>query len=295
MDKYKIVEEFVSKCDEAFSESLCAVADKISLNEDLKIVSLAGPTCSGKTTAANMLLNRFAQNGLKGHIISIDDFFYDRDYLVKISLAKGLNKPDYESIDTIDFEALKLFIDEIFESNEVHCPQFDFQKGIRSDYRTIKIDKNDIFIFEGIQSIYPDISRILQKHGAASIYIAPLSALEESGRIFYPNEIRLMRRLVRDYNFRGTAPDTTFDMWEGVRSNEEKNIFPYIEGCVYHIDSTLRYELGVLAPYLRKILPLVPCESTHYKASCEMLDRIKNVKDISADILSEGSLYQEFV
>ena len=295
MEKHKNIEEFVRKCDETFSDSLCAIADKISLNNELKIVSLAGPTCSGKTTAANMLLKRFAQNGMKGHIISIDDFFYDREYLIKMSLAKGLKTPDYESIDTIDFEALKLFIDEILESNEVHCPHFDFQTGVRSEYRTISIDKNDIFIFEGIQAIYPDISKILQKHGAASIYIAPLSALTENGHVFYPNEIRLMRRLVRDYNFRNTMPYITFDMWGGVRANEEKNIFPYVDKCTYRIDSTMPYELGILVPHLRRILAEVPKKTDHFPMAVNILERTKDIKGISSEILSEGSIYREFV
>ena len=289
------IAEFVRKCDEEFKKRLYSVADKIALDKNVKIVSLAGPTCSGKTTAANMLLKRLSENNIKGHIISIDDFFFDQDELIRNSLKKGLKRPDYESIDAIDFVALKIFVEEIFSSSEVHCPVFDFQRGERVNYKSLKINNNDVFIFEGIQSIYPEVTRVLEAHGMSSVYIAPLMSLEFNGKMFCPNDIRLMRRIVRDYNFRGSSPEMIFDMWEGVRTNEEKNIFPYVESCVYHIDSTMQYELGILAPFLKTILSIISKDSPFYERAKNILLDISDVKAISPSFISEDSLYKEFV
>lgn len=287
--------EFVRRCDKEFRNRLYSVADKIASDKNVKIVSLAGPTCSGKTTAANMLLKRLAQNNITGHIVSIDDFFFDREELIKSSLKKGLKKPDYESIDAIDFVALKIFVEEIFSSTEVHCPVFDFQKGARVKYKTLKINDSDIFIFEGIQSIYPEVARVLEAHGMSSVYIAPLTSLELNGKQFYPNDIRLMRRIVRDYNFRGSSAEMILDMWDGVRANEEKNIFPYVDGCVHHIDSTMEYELGILAPFLKTILSTIAKDSPFYERANDILLGISDVKAISPSNISEDSLYREFV
>ena len=294
MKKYKNTEMLVRACDEDFFSRLNKISDAV-ISSQSKVISLSGPICSGKTTAANMLLRRFRENGIVGHLISIDDFFFDRERLLKLSFEKGLDTPDYDSLDTIDFKALKIFIEEIFDSDEVHCPIFNFQSGIRDGYKTLKIEDNSVFVFEGIQAIYPEVSKELKNHNAISIYIAPESKIESAKNIFYPNEIRLMRRIVRDYNFRGTSPEVTLEMWESVRKNEELNIFPYVDNCEYHIDSTMPYEIGVLTPYLRKILKNVSANHRYYRQAEEMLDKIADVTSISDKFILSDSLYKEFI
>jgi uridine kinase len=215
--------------------------------------------------------------------------------LFEISRLKGNEKIDYDSIDTIDFDTLKSFISEVWHKDEVHCPVFDFSTGKRSGFRTVKIEKGDIFLFEGIQAVYPEVSALFREVGYTSVYISPESVLNVDGTLFGSNELRLMRRIVRDYNFRGTGPSFTLDNWDGVRANEEKNIFPYAATCRFHIDSTFPYEAGMLKPYLTALLEDIPKTSRHYAPAAAILEKIADIEPISGDYIGKNSLYNEFI
>lgn len=287
--------EWVRECEDRFSEMFYDIAEDICEKRHLRVVRLFGPTCSGKTTAAEILISLFERFGKRAHVISIDDFFYDKEILQRISKAKGIEGLDYDSPDTIDCEALGTFVKEIFESDEVHCPIFDFLSGKRSGYRTLSVDDDDIFIFEGIQANYPNVIPMLSEYGSASIYIAPQRTLEIAGQSFLPNELRLMRRLVRDYHFRGSSPEFTLMLWESVRANEDKNIFPYVRDNDYTVDSVMDYEVGVLKPYLEDIIGKMDENDKHYPDALNILKKIIGVEEISSDCILDGMLYREFV
>lgn len=287
--------EWIKECENRFSEIFYDIAEDICEKRHLRVIRLFGPTCSGKTTAAEILISLFEKFGKKAHVISIDDFFYDKKILERNAREKGIEGLDYDSPDTIDCEALKVFVEEIFDSEEVHCPIFDFLTGKREGYRTISIDDNDIFIFEGIQANYPNVIPMLSEHGSASIYIAPQRSVEIAGQSFPPNELRLMRRLVRDYHFRGSSPEFTFLLWESVRANEDKNIFPYVSNNDYTVDSAMDYEIGVLKPYLEDIVGKMDKNDKHYPEALAIIEKISGVEDISSEYIVEGMLYSEFV
>ena len=125
--------------------------------------------------------------------------------------------------------------------------------------------------------------------------VHPESGLEIAGVKFEPNFIRLCRRLVRDSNFRGSTPEFTFSVWDGVRKNENENIFPFMPRCDDFIDTTLEYEMNILAPYLRSLLSGMDKGDEHYRKSAEILDMIKEIEGISSAAVGEKSLYKEFV
>ena len=288
------IREYIRDCDKNFSERLKGVADAIASGKD-RVICLCGPTCSGKTTAATMLSARLKDYGRDVHVISIDDFYYDRDYLNLLSERKGLDGIDYDSVDTIDLGALGEFVREVFCQEEIHCPVFDFKSGTRVGVRTVKAKETDLFIFEGIQAIYPQVTELFEPIGYVSVYIAPLRALSVNGDTVSPNRIRLLRRLVRDSNFRGANAEFTLKLWESVRANEEKNIFPFVESCNYKIDSTHDYELGILRPYLEGLLQNFPSDSKYSDKVKEILIQMSAVEPISSALIEGGSLYLEFV
>lgn len=294
-NKVKKTAKWIEQCENSFSKKFLGIAEDICKNRGLRIVRLFGPTCSGKTTAAEILISLFARFGKRAHIVSIDDFFYDKETLARIARDKGIDGLDYDSPDTIDREAMRLFAEEIFNSKEVHCPIFDFNEGRRVGYRNMTVDEDDIFIFEGIQANYPNVIEMLSEHGSASIYIAPLENVEICGRTFVPNELRLMRRLVRDYHFRSSPPEFTFLLWESVRANEEKNIFPYIGNTDYTVSSTMAYEIGVLKPYLEDIISKMDKNDKYYGDAMRIREKIADVEEISSELIREGMLYCEFV
>ena len=289
--------EWIESCERAFSDRLDEIADELCEKEELRLLRLSGPTCSGKTTAANLLGKRFAQRGKHLHLISIDDFYYDKDVLHERAEDHESGKVDYDSIATIDLQALGRFAEEIFTEDRSHCPVFDFKQGKRVSYRLMESGPDDVFLFEGIQAVYPEIVGLFASfgHESAGIYIAPQSAIEIGKQVFEPNEIRLLRRLVRDHNFRGTSPERTFELWEGVRRNEELNIFPYAGTCQYSIDSTMPYEIGILKPYLCRILPTVSENSPHRVRADAILSQMETVLSLSDEWVASDSLYKEFI
>ncbi len=289
------ISDIIRKSDDCFRKRLYEVADGIAAREGIRIIGLSGPTCSGKTTAAVMLAERLETQGKRVHTVSIDDFYYDREYLHRMSLEKGDDEIDYDSVDTIDLDALRLFIGEAFSHKTVHCPVFDFKTGKRVGYKSFEPSQRHMFIFEGIQAIYPELVMLFKPHGYVSVYICPLTAINEKGQRFEPNELRLMRRLVRDSNFRSATAEFTFRLWKSVRNNEDKHIFPYADSASYKIDSSLAYEIGVLKPYLEKILGGIGSNSESYYASRDILGKIADVDEISSALIEEGSLYKEFV
>ena len=287
--------QWIKQCEDSFAQSIYDITEDICVNRDVRVIRLFGPSCSGKTTTARHLISFFRKFSKKAHVISIDDFFYNRDKLKRLSEEKGLSEIDYDSPDTIDCEELEKFIYDVFNENKVMCPVFDFKTGMRAGYKEMSVDDDDIFIFEGIQAVYPRVVEMFKKYDSASIYIVPQREVLAGGVCFEANEIRLMRRLVRDYNFRSTMPKTTFVNWDGVRDNEEKNIFPYVEGSDYCVNSSMPYEVGVLKPYLTKLLEDFDEKDVHYDIARYILERIELVEEIPSKLICEGYLYREFV
>ncbi len=286
---------FVNGCEKEFEKRLGDTVRSIGEIEELRVISLCGPTCSGKTTAANKIISEFREQGRRVNVISIDDFYYDKEILRKKSQERGEDGIDYDSVQTIDLPLLSEFVENIFSSSELYCPVFDFNSGARTSYRKIECGENDIFIFEGIQAIYPEVTELLGAHGYCSVYISPRSAIALGDRVLEPNELRFLRRIVRDRNFRSTSAEFTFRIWESVRENEENHIFPYADSCLFNIDSTFAYEIGILRPYLETALGEMAEDSLYRAEAEEILDTIRYAEPIPTELLSENSLYREFV
>ena len=150
---------FVEQHEADFEKRLDEIAERVANDHSIRLVALSGPSCSGKTTTANKLISELESRGRKVHVVSIDDFFYDRDRLLDMAMANGGGKIDYDSIKTIDFEALVECVREIFSDGKTLVPRFDFKLGKRTGYVEYEPDDDDLFIFEGIQAIYPEIIR----------------------------------------------------------------------------------------------------------------------------------------
>jgi uridine kinase len=262
---------------------------------ELHFIGLTGPTCSGKTTAAKKLTETLGAHGKRLHVISLDDFYFEKKYLHDLAHKKGLERLDYDSEETIDIALFAKCAENLLAGRETVLPRFNFRTGDREVGETIKPTDGDLFLFEGIQILYPKVRAILEGKAYRSIYIAPLSALETDGCTVEPNELRLMRRLVRDYHFRNTTPEFTFYLWQGVRENEDVNIFPFVSLCHFRLNSTMRYELGILKGELEKIFKAEPVGGEHAAHAERILNILKNVELVPSIYISENSIYKEFV
>lgn len=283
------MKRFVDLCEAEFEKRLADAVSEAASVKDLKVVELSGPTCSGKTTAAKKLIDDFSACGRRVHIISIDDFFKDKD-----SEIDPNKKVDLDSINALDLDCFKRCADDILNARAAKIPKFDFISGKRSGFTEIQPSAEDLYIFEGIQAVYPEITEIFKPICSRSVYICPRNSIIIDGRMFEPNEIRFMRRLVRDYNFRGASFEYTMYLWDGVRQNEDNSIFPYADGCDIQIDSTMVYDVNVLSQFLHPLLKEVKSVEHREKAQ-ELLNKIEGIEAIDTGMIPDGSLYYEFI
>ena len=289
------LQKFVEHTDRLFEEKVQEVTEKIAAKPELKLIGLTGPTCSGKTTAAKKLMASLEEHGHRVHVVSIDDFYYDKDLLQKRADDDPDIEIDYDSEDTIDIALLAEKTASLLNGLPTQMPRFDFSSGCRREGIWVDPEPEDVFLFEGIQILYPKVHAILDNLAYHSIYICASSAIELDGVRFAPNEIRLMRRLVRDFRYRASGPDFTFYLWQSVRLNEEKNIFPNAHYCHDFIDSTMPYEIGMLKPYLEETLSLLPKDSSFSSQAKELLSKVASVFTVPSEYMTKNSLYKEFI
>ena len=289
------ITRLISTGERYFESQLEEISRSLLEKADLHFLGLTGPTCSGKTTSANLLTDLLESHGKQIHVISIDDFYYDKPHLLEMTRKKGETRLDYDSEETIDISLLESSVESLRAGKRTRLPKFNFTTGLREAGEEILPSAKDVFLFEGIQVLYPGVDRILRSSQYQSIHIAPQSSIGIGGEVFEPNEIRLMRRLVRDYHFRNAEPEFTFTIWQSVRDNEEKLIFPNVHLCDYKIDSTMPYEIGILKPYLESILPKVTRDPVHGKQASAILADLENVQALPSDLIPQNSLYKEFI
>ena len=286
---------YVEACDNDLEDRMESIAADIADDEKIHLLGLTGPTCAGKTTAARKLTSYLSAHGHRVHVISIDDFFHDQIFAKDDAVIDENKKLDYDSEKTIDMELLSEKCEDLLAGRPTDLPRFDFQTGLRVNGNRIEPQAGDVFLFEGIQILYPAVNEILQSSHYRSIYICPHTSLQVGDIVFTPNRLRLMRRLVRDYRYRATDPDFTFYLWESVRENEEKNIFPYAHLCNDRIDSTMPYEVGMLKPYLCDILQQIPPDSSFFEKAQRILRDVEHVPPVPAEYMTKHSLYKEFI
>lgn len=295
LDTSEEMRRFVAECDAALERQIDDAIASIESASNLRLLGLTGPTCSGKTTAAGKITEALRSRGFDVHLISLDDFYYDKEYLHRRAENADF-EIDYDSEETIDIALLKDRSESLFEGRETVLPRFDFHTGNREIGQRIFPASRDVFLFEGIQVLYPNVNETLSRRGDFPvIYIAPQSRICTGGEMFDANELRLYRRLVRDFRHRSTAPEFTLYLWPSVRENEEKSIFPNLSRCNADIDSTMPYEVGMLKPYLEQLLQGIPSSSAHFEEARRILNKISGVQPISADYRTEKSLYKEFI
>lgn len=281
---------FVNECEKDFEQRLDEVS-KRAISSGVSILLLSGPTCAGKTTTANKIIHDYLEAGKTVTTISIDDFFQERNDDRKVDENEKL---DYDSVDVLDLPLLAECISHIKAGNTIKVPIFDFVSQKRSGYREHTIMSDEIIIFEGIQAVYPEITSLFET-GYKGIFIDVNEDVCINGVCFTKNEIRLIRRIVRDEKFRGATPEFTFYLWESVRDNEEKNIFPNKDICEIQIDSFMCYELFLMKSYLVNVLSDFDKNSKYYDKAMALLEKVKSFDEIKYDYIPKGSLYTEFL
>lgn len=288
------VEEVIRVSEALHEKKIADIADRICDLSDIKIILVAGPTSSGKTTFSNRLMTHLRVNGKKPVIMSIDDYFVDRE---KTPLNEdGL--PDFEAIDAVDIEALNMDLINLLEGKEIELSKFDFLIGKRKKTgEIIKVNDKSPIIIEGIHGLNPKLTQLIPDKNKFKIYISALTQLNiDSHNRISTTDTRLIRRIVRDHKFRGNSVIRTFELWKGVRAGEEKYIFPYQEEADIMFDSALVYELSVLKKHVKPLLENVDNNSIHYSYTKKLLRFLDYFRDIDIEeAIPPNSLLREFI
>lgn len=292
-------EDFVRACEKDFDSRLNKAAEAIStacVADGVKIVRLSGPTCAGKTTAAGKLTRALEAMGRDVYPISLDDFFHDRNTLFAIAQRNG-GKLDYDSVDALDLDLLHTCVHDLMTTGKAEMPGFNFRSGLREGPFLLDttLGRTPVFLFEGIQAVYPKVIDMLDDAPDCSLFMCVASSITVGDVTFEPNEIRLMRRLVRDEAKRGAVPEFTLRLWHSVRENEEKSIFPEADKCDIVLDSTMPFEIHMLRSPVERIFAAHPVTGEDAPIADEILRKLKGIQGISHEYLSENSLYHEFI
>lgn len=282
--------DFVNDCEADFERRLDEATKKITSSSVINIL-LSGPTCSGKTTTANKIIGDYHEVGKEVTVISIDDFFYERDDARTI---KENEKIDYDSVEVIDLDKLKECITSAKPGNNIKVPIFDFVTQSRLGYNSHYITTDEVLLYEGIQAVYPEVTSLFDDE-FIGVFINVNEDVCLNGILFSRDEIRLVRRLVRDRKFRGASADFTFYLWETVRENEDKNIFPNKNICTVQLDSFMGYELFLIKPYILDVLSEVGADSPYFEKAKNLIGKFLNLDEIKYEYIPKNSLYTEFL
>lgn len=271
-----------------------AIADAIYKKKDnVKFVFLAGPSSSGKTTSCKRIAVHLAVLGIKPLMISLDDYFHDREHTPKDE--KG--NYDFECLEALDLDFFSQQMQELLEGREIELPKFNFVRGQRekSDKR-IQLTDDSILIIEGIHALNPELSKQINRENKYLVFVSALTQLAlDSQNLISTSDNRLIRRIVRDYNYRGSSAERTLLMWNNVRNGEERHIFPYQENADSIFNSSLLYEIGVLKSYCYPLLVQVPQTSPAYANARRLQDFLDNFTPISSQSIPPTSVMREFL
>ena len=280
--------------DEALHEKkIAGIADSIVERGGVKVVLIAGPSSSGKTTFAQRLGLQLRLNGLKPVTISVDNYFVEREENPKDELGNY----DFETIKAIDIKLFNDHLIKLLNGEEIKVPTFNFSKGSKEcKGNTMKLAEDEILVIEGIHCLNDELTALIPKEQKYKIYISALTVLN----IDYFNRIsttdtRLIRRIVRDNQFRGYSALHTLQMWDSVNRGEEKNIFPYQEQADSMFNSSLIYELAVLKDYAIPLLKEIDNTHKEYSEAKRLYRMLSYFESIPEKYIPMHSLLREFI
>lgn len=285
-----LAKAFVDKCEAEFDRAVDGAASYIASVPDCRAVTLSGPTCSGKTTAAQKLTAALEKIGKRAVTVSIDDFYLSRSEMEKQGIT------DFEGAHAIDTVYFRKVCDELAAFREALLPKYDFTRKDRVSLTPYTPKENDIFIFEGIQAIYPEILSCLSSFCTVSVFICVSDELKVDDTTFTPNEIRFIRRTVRDFYHRDSTVENTVKLWDSVRSNEEANIFPYVGNENVTLNSLIPYEIFTVGREYLDVLDISPKSGEYPFEVNSLKERLQKIQNtaFSDELIPKTSLLSEF-
>ena len=279
---------------EALQEKKIAqIAEDIAQRKGVKLVLLAGPSSSGKTTSCKRLSIQLAVSGLKPLQISLDDYFVDREKTPKDESGEY----DYESIYALDLKLINEQFNALFRGEEVELPKYDFQSGkSKRSGKKLKMNDHNVLVVEGIHALNPELTSQIPDEQIYRVYASALTTILLDNHNYIPTtDNRLLRRIIRDNKYRGVSAQETIHRWPSVRAGENKWIFPFQENADAMLNTAMLYELAVIKMQAEPLLQQVPENCEEYAEAYRLLKFLKYFKGIPYNNLPPTSLLREFL
>ncbi len=291
--KHDGVIDFIQLCEARHNRMLTELGDLIESDiSNIRLICIAGPSSSGKTTFANRLRIELLSRGIKPIRISIDDY-----YLPKTLAPKDEDgNPDLESIEALDVELFNKDMLDLISGKTVQLPKFDFKQGKRVPGRILKVGEDEPIIIEGIHALNERMTTLIPKHQKFKIFIAPQAQINlDNTNPISITDLRLLRRIVRDYKFRGASAEETMSMWPSVRRGEFKWIYDTQEGADFVYNSMLSYELCVMKKYALPLLQAIDQFDPYFPIAERLIRMLKYFDDMPDEWVPCNSLMREFI
>jgi len=286
--------DFIYETEAASDKRMAAVADSIYHHrDDIKLVLIAGPSSSGKTTSAKKLSIQLKILGMEPVAVSLDDYYLPPDKVPK----NENGEPDFECLESLDVAYLNSQLVELFEGREVALPFYDFKSGLRGERKRIRLEKRrSVLVLEGIHGLNDALTPLVPDRNKFKLYVSALTQINLDDHNRTPtSDNRLLRRIVRDYRFRGAEAKRSIQMWPAVQEGAQKYIFKYQNSADVIFNSTLDYEIGVLRLFAEPLLRLVRPDCPEYAESSRLLSFIRNFFLIPDKFVPELSILREFI
>ena len=291
--KNKEAVELINLCENKHNRMLCELGQRIEDRiNNIRLICIAGPSSSGKTTFSDRLVMELESRGIHPTRISIDDYYKNRE---EVPFADDGSR-DFESIDALDKTQFNQDLIDLLNGKVVTLPIFDFKSNSRKKGRTIKIGEHDPIVIEGIHALNEEMTSLIPKYLKFKIYISPQAQINiDRENPISITDIRLLRRIVRDYKYRNSSAIETFSMWPNVRKGEFKWIYDTQEDANYVFDSFLNYELCVLKKYAMSLLTKIDRDNQYFPDAERLIRLLKYFKDVDEKWVPCNSLLREFI
>ena len=287
------VKDIILLAEALHEKKISKMADNIAKNKNIKMVLIAGPSSSGKTTFAQRLGIQLKLNRLKPVTISVDNYFVER----KDTPRDENGDYDFECLEAIDLELFNEHLTRLLNGEEVEMPEFDFYEGTkRYNGKKLKLEKDEVLVIEGIHCLNDKLTSKIPAEQKYKIYISALTVLnlDRFNRIS-TTDTRLIRRIVRDHQFRGYSAKHTISTWNKVNEGEKKNIFPFQEEANFIFNTSLVYEIGALKPIVMPLLEEITKEDKEYAEATRLINMLKYFEEIPKEYVPNNSLLKEFL
>lgn len=280
------------------SQKIVHIADQIvkrrNEGKGLKLIMVSGPSSSGKTTFSKRLMVQLLAHGLTPKVLSLDDYFLDRDH----TPLDENGEHDFESLYAIDLPFFNEQLKDLLSGKSIRPPRFNFKKGGIREFTEpeMSLGENDVLLIEGIHALNPDLMPDIPAERRFLIYVSALTSIRIDQHNYIPTtDNRLLRRITRDHKYRSYSAQDTIGRWASVRAGEEKWIFPYQENADAMFNSAMIFEIAVIKDMVAPILEEVPEDSPQYAKACQLKDFLKLFRTIPSQNLPPTSLVREFI